>query len=226
MSDLHVITDTQGDKEWLQARIGCLTASRIAEAIAKRKRNPSEPLQSRTDLCMDLAVERLTNEVTEHYISEPMKHGIEWEPIARAAYEQRAECIVDQTGFLLHPSIAWAGCSPDGTIGEHGLVELKCPTARTHGEYILAGCVPSEYEPQMMFQMACCPARQWNDFVSYHPRFPKPLDLFICRLPRDEKRIAEMEFLAIEFLREVDLLVTRLKYGLEGALKASLAGKA
>ena len=223
MSELNIITDNQRTEEWFTARLGCLTASRIADAVRKAKRESTGELQCRHDLKVNLAVERITNKPTENYVSDWMQRGIEMEPLARAAYELRADREAKQTGFVLHPSINWSGCSPDGLVGDDGLIELKCPKSSTHAEYLLGECVPAEYVPQMMWQMACT-GRKWNDFVSYCPDFPEPLDVFICRLERDDKRIAEMEAEASKFLEEVDAMVIRLKGGLEAALAASIAG--
>lgn len=178
-------------------------------------------MQCRADLRLDLAVERVTKKPMEHFVSRWMEEGKEKEPLARAAYELRKDIQVRQVGFVVHPSIIWAGCSPDGLCGD-GLAEFKCPKSNTHAEYLLGECVPDLYIPQMMWQLACCPGYQWCDFVSYCPDFPEPLDLFICRMPRDEKRIAEMEAEASRFLAEVEELVSRLKDGLEGTLRKSL----
>ena len=215
--ELNIACDYQQTAEWFDARLGFLTASRIADALAKRKKGDGE-LETRYRYKLELAVERITGKPTEHYVSKAMETGIEREPLARAAYELRTELNVVQTGFVFHPSIEWSGCSPDGLIGKTGLVEFKCPSRHTHAEYLLGELVPLEYIPQMMWQMACC-NRQWNVFVSYCPDFPEPLDLFVVRVDRDEKLISEMEAEAQKFLAEVDALTIRLKNGLEGALE-------
>lgn len=226
MSDLNIISATQQDAEWFEARLGCLTASRIADALAKRKGKSTEDLQCRADLRLALSVERVTNKPMENYVSKWMERGTEMEPLARAAYEIRTGNQTQQVGFVAHPSIEWAGCSPDGLVGDDGLVELKAPKSTTHAEYLLGECVPEIYVPQMMFQMACCPARKWNDFVSYCPDFPAPLDVFIARLNRDNQRIAVMEAEAIVFLKETADLTLRLTHGLEGMLRQSLVPRA
>lgn len=220
MSTLHVISEQQRDAEWFAVRIGCLTSSRIADALARRKRGDGD-LQKRIDLRLELAVERVTNKNSEHYVSYWMERGTELEPLARAAYELRKDVEVQQIGFVLHSDIQWAGCSPDGLVGDSGLVELKVPKPMTHAEYLLGECVPELYKPQMMWQMACT-GRKWNDFTSYCPDFPAPLDLFVCRLERDDARISEMEVEARKFLQEVEALTVRLKGGFEAALRASL----
>jgi putative phage-type endonuclease len=219
--DLNIVDCLQGSEEWFANRIGLLTSSRIADAIRKAKRESTGELQCRADLRLDLAVERVTRKPMEHFVSKWMERGAEMEPMARAAYELRTDTRVRQVGFILHPSLAWAGCSPDGLLTD-GLTEFKCPKSNTHAEYLLGECVPDLYIPQILWQMACCPGYQWCDFVSYCPDFPEPLDLFICRLPRDDKRIAAMEAEAEKFLAEVATTVERLKEGLEGMLRKSL----
>ena len=222
-ADLNIVECIQGDKEWFTSRIGMLGGSRIADAVRKAKRETTGELQSRIDLKLELAVERVTQKPTQHYVSEWMERGTELEPLARAAYELRTNADVQQVGYVLHPTLAWAGCSPDGLIGDAGMVQFKVPKPTTHAEYLLGECVPELYVPQMTWELACCPGYQWSDFVSYCPDFPEPLDLFICRLPRDNQKIAVMEAEAKKFLEEVDALVVRIKGGLEGALRESLA---
>jgi len=215
----------QGTELWFEQHLGKLTASRIADAVTKRKRDPKTPLQAYLDLRMDLAVERITRKPADHYVSIWMERGIEFEPLARCAYELRTECSVETVDFVLHPEITMAGCSPDGLVGEEGLLEIKCPKRNTHAEYLLGETVPDEYLPQMTWQLACT-GRKWVDFVSYNPDFPDPLDLFVCRLNRDPQKIAVMEAEAIVFLKEVDDLTLRLRHGLEGLLRESLVPRA
>lgn len=218
---LNIISCLQGSAEWFESRIGMLTASRIGDAIRKSKRETNSELKARYDLKVELAVERITGKPAEHVVTSWMERGRELEPLARAAYELRTGQEVTQVGFVLHPTIEWAGCSPDGLVGD-GLVEFKCPKPSTHANYLLGEVVPELYVPQMMWQMACCPGYEWCDFVSYCPDFPEPLDLFVCRLPYSPETISAMEFEAQAFLREVDDLVVRLKGGLQGALEESV----
>jgi putative phage-type endonuclease len=221
MSDLNIVDCLQGSEEWFDCRIGVLSSSRVASAIRKARRETTGELECRVNLRLDLAVERITGKPAENFVSTWMQRGIELEPMARAAYELRTDTRTQQVGFVFHPTIQWAGCSPDGLL-EGGLVEFKVPKPNTHAEYLLGECVPELYIPQMMWQMACCPGYQWCDFVSYCPDFPEPLDLFICRLNRDEELIQRMDAEAVKFLAEVEAMVVRLKSGLEGVLRKSL----
>lgn len=223
--DLNLIEcGGQRTEEWFNNHIGMLTSSRIADAIGRRKRDPNTPLQAYLDLRLELAVERVTKKPSQHFVSFWMERGIELEPLARAAYELRAGVEVSLLDFVLHPNregLEWAGCSPDGIVGDE-LIEIKVPKPETHAGYLMDEIVPSEYLSQMHWQMACTGAVA-NTFVSYCPEFPEPLDLFICRLQRDEKRIADMEVMAQAFLAEVADTVERIKSGLEGSLRKSLS---
>lgn len=214
----------QGTEKWFDARLGKLTASRISDAISRAKRESTGELQARRNLKLELAVERVTGRTSEHFVSEWMERGKEMEDLARAAYELAA-VTTERVDLVLHPVIEGAGASPDGLVGTDGLMELKVPKPTTHASYLLAEVVPEQYRDQMMWQMACT-GRTWNDFVSWCPDFPPPLDLFIVRLERDEKRIVEMEFEAIKFLAEVNALVLQLRGGIEEVLRESLVPRA
>lgn len=192
----------QGSDEWRQARLGKVTASRIADLTAKIKNGWGA---SRANYMAELLVERLTGIPTEGYTNGAMQWGTATEPEARMEYELRTGNPVDQVGFALHPTIAMAGCSPDGQIDDDGLVEIKCPNSATHIETLLERppCVPAKYHKQIQFQLACT-GRQWCDYVSYDPRLPEPMRLFIHRLHRDNFQIRELESCATEFLDELE----------------------
>jgi predicted phage-related endonuclease len=214
----------QGSADWLTIRCGMLTSSRIAAAVKTRKRvkkdGPAEELAVRAALRMELISERLTGRASEHYISEWMKQGAEREPLARTEYGIRTGQTVELMGFIYHPEIKWAGCSPDGLLGNDGLVEYKCPKVETHIGYLIAQEIPEEYLPQLLWQLACEPQRQWNDFVSFCPELPEKYQMFRKRLERSKQVneiIAAMEIEARKFLGEVeDALETIAKLPKEG----------
>jgi hypothetical protein len=118
--------------------------------------------------------------------------------------------IVTEVGFIHHPTIEWTGASPDGLVGDDGLIEIKCPNTATHIDYLLRGAVPAKYQPQMLWQMACT-GRKWCDFASYDPRMPVELQLFVVRFERDDLRIKEAETEVIAFLGEVESTVKALE---------------
>jgi putative phage-type endonuclease len=201
----------QGTPEWHQARLGCATASRIADVIAKTKTGWGA---SRANYAAELLVERLTGAPTERFSNAAMQWGADTEPHARAAYELRHDVTVDLAPFVPHPSIACAGASPDGFVGEDGLVEIKCPNTATHLDTLL-GCKPdAKYVTQMQWQMACTD-REWCDFVSFDPRLPEHLRFFCTRIHRDAELIASLERDVTQFLAEIEarMLLLSAQYG-------------
>jgi putative phage-type endonuclease len=197
----------QRTEEWFKARLGKVTASRVADVLAKTKTGVSA---SRANYLTELVVERLTNQQAEFYTNEAMQWGTDTEPQARMAYEAHKKVLVDEVGFIDHPSIINFGCSPDGLVGDDGLIEIKCPNSKTAIETILANKAPSKYIPQMQTQMAVT-GRAWCDFVSFDPRLPEDLQLFVIRVNRDDEYIANLEKEVSAFLQEVDETVTKLK---------------
>ena len=190
----------QGSPEWHQLRFGKLTASRVADMLASIKSGESA---SRKNLRADLVIERLTQSKSESFTNSAMQWGTETEPQARAAYEIQTGNFVDQIAFVDHPTIKNFGCSPDGLVGLDGLIEIKCPNTATHIEYVEAQMPPRKYLIQMMSQMACT-GREWCDFVSFDPRLPAGLNMFVFRVWRDAEIIEKIESEAIKFLAEVE----------------------
>ena len=139
-----------------------------------------------------------------------MQFGTDTEPLARSAYEDETGFSVDQVGLCIHPTIERSGASPDGLVGQSGLVEIKCPKPATHLAYLIAGVVPAGYKNQMMWQMACT-GRDWCDFVSFRPDLPEHLQLFLVRFKRDEKEISKLETAVNAFLATVDEMIKKLK---------------
>ena len=158
----------QGTPEWHALRLGKVTASRVADVIAKTKSGPSA---SRAKYAGELIAERLTGTTGERFTNAAMACGTEQEPAARKTYEFYRDTDVEQVAFVLHPTIGDSGASPDGLVDVDGLVEIKCPETHTHIETLLGQAVPAKYITQMQWQMACT-GRAWCDFVSYDPRLP------------------------------------------------------
>lgn len=196
----------QGSQEWLLARVGKVTASRMADVVAKTKTGWGA---SRANYMAELIAERLTGQPAEKFTNAAMQWGTDTEPQARAAYEFFQDQSVVQVGLVQHPTIKDSAASPDGYVGEDGLVEIKCPNTATHIDTVLGGTVPAKYDTQMQWQMACT-GRKWVDFVSYDPRLPANLCLFVSRVKRDDARIAELEGLVRDFLGEIDAKVAAL----------------
>ncbi len=196
---MNIIPQTD-NAAWAAARLGKVTASRVSDVIAKTKTGYSA---SRANLMAALIAERLTGEAQESYTNAAMQWGIDKEADAKSLYELRRTVEVLPGGFVEHPNIGMCGASPDGFVGEDGIVEIKCPNTATHLDTLLSGKIPAKYEPQMLWQMACTGA-EWCDFVSFDPRMPPIMQMFIERLPRDETRIAEIGGEVIAFLAELN----------------------
>jgi putative phage-type endonuclease len=196
----------QGTPEWFAARLGKVTASRVADVIAKTKTGWGA---SRANYMAELVAERLTGASADKFSNAAMQWGTEQEPEARAAYEFRVGADVLQIGFVPHPIIPMTGASPDGLVGDEGLVEIKCPNTATHIDTLISQSIPGKYVTQMLWQMACT-GRQWCDFISFDPRLPPSMRLFVKRLERDEVRIKELEKDIAEFLAEVEHKVNQL----------------
>jgi len=205
----------QGSAEWFAARCGMVTASKVADVIARTKTGWGA---SRTNYMAQLVAERLTGVVAESYTNAAMQWGIDMEPEARSTYEFFTNSVVEEASFVLHPSIEETGASPDGYVGSDGLVEIKCPNTATHIETLLSGAVPGKYFTQIQWQLACT-GRQWCDFVSFDPRMPATMNMFIKRVPRDDELIASLEKDVSDFLVELRDIVARLraKYEAEAA---------
>lgn len=205
----------QGTPEWFAARCGRVTASRVADVTAKTKSGPSA---SRATYMGQLIAERLTGTVQQSFTNAAMQHGTETEPEARDAYAFRANVDVAEIGFIEHPAIAMTGASPDGLVGDEGMVEIKCPNTATHIDTLLGQSAPAKYVTQMQWQMACAD-RTWCDFVSYDPRMPANMALFIQRVPRDDAFIKATEAEVLTFLRELEEKVAALRerYDLKAA---------
>lgn len=197
----------QGSQEWLQARCGRVTGSRVADLMAKTKSGYGA---SRANYMAELVAERLTGQPAARYLNDAMRWGTEQEPNARAAYAFVTGSGVQEVGFVAHPSIDGFGASPDGLVGDDGLVEIKCPNTATHIDTLLTKKPQGKYVLQMQAQMACT-GRQWCDFVSFDPRMPAEMQMFVCRVDRDEKLIAEMEAEIASFLSELDSTIAALR---------------
>ena len=196
----------QRTDDWFAARLGKVTASRVADVIAKTKTGYGA---GRANYAADLVVERLTGQKASSFSNAAMEWGTEQEPNAKAAYAAKTGILVEDVGFIDHPTVAMSGASPDG-FAEDGLVEIKCPNTATHLEYIFDGKPPQKYVTQMQWQMACA-GKPWCDFVSYDPRLPERLQLLVVRVPRDDDYIKMLEQEVTTFLQELDDKLNKLE---------------
>lgn len=199
----------QRTDEWFAARAGKVTASRIADVMAKTAKGWGA---SRGDYLSQLVRERLLGACEPGFTNAAMQWGTDQEPNARDCYAFTNDVTVQEVGFLSHPTITMAGASPDGLVGDDGMVEIKCPNPATHQATLLGGPIADKYVKQMQFQMACA-GRQWCDFVSYDPRWPVEMQLHVTRVARDDTLIAAIEAAIVNFLAEVERDVAALTTG-------------
>lgn len=190
----------QRSEEWVQIRLGKVTASRIADVTAKTAKGWAA---SRANYMAELLTERLTGTPRESFTNAAMQWGTDMEPQARRIYEFMEGVEVQEVGFAVHPTIEMSGASPDGLVGETGLVEIKCPNTATHIETLLGASIDGKYIKQMQWQMACT-GREWCDFVSFDPRLPERMQIYIQRVKADAAMMWEIEQAVREFLSELD----------------------
>lgn len=210
------MTAAQGTPEWFAARCGKVTASRIADVVAKTKSGWGA---SRKNYAAQLLAERLTGEVAESYSNTAMQWGADMEPQARAAYEFFRDATVELVGFIPHPAIPNAGASPDGLVGDSGIVEIKCPNTATHLETLQGGAIDRKYSLQMQWQMACT-GMDWCDFVSFDPRLPEAYQIHITRVDLDSDLVADLERDIADFLKEIDAREAALRAQYEPSFAA------
>ncbi len=197
----------QRSPEWYAARLGKVTASRVADVMARTKSGYGA---SRANYMAELLCERLTGQQAERFVSAEMQRGTELEAQARDGYAFLHDVAIVECGFVVHTSIPMFGASPDGLIGSDGLVEFKCPNTATHIDYLLSQSVPGKYQTQMHAQMACT-GREWCDFVSFDPRLPDDLQFFVKRVQRDDAFIAAMLPEIAAFLAELSAKEAQLR---------------
>jgi putative phage-type endonuclease len=193
----------QGTEEWKLARLGKVTASRTSDARAKAG------TATRANYIADIICERLTGSPIESFSNAYMEWGTATEPLARAAYEIKTGVWVEQVAIVDHPRIHGFAASPDGLVGEEGLLEIKCPKTSTHLNWLMKKSVPSEHKNQMLAQLACT-GRKWVDFVSFDTRLPEHLQLFVVRFTPDPKDINDLEADVMTFLSEVEIMQRKL----------------
>lgn len=196
----------QRSESWFAARLGKVTASRVSDVIAQTKSGWGA---GRKNYMSQLLCERLTGLQQDSFSNAAMQWGTEIEPRARAAYQFVTDNIVQEVGFVDHPRIAMSGASPDGLIGDKGLIEIKCPNTATHLDTLLNGTIPDKYIVQMQWQMTCT-GTDWCDFVSFDPRIGQDHEYWCNRIERDDKRIQELEEMVSEFLSELDGMMEQL----------------
>jgi hypothetical protein len=206
---MKIIECNQRSMQWFQAHCGVVTASSMDAVLAFTQKG--EPKAERKTYFRQKLAERLTGiALQDNYVSREMLEGIEKEPLGVAAYERHEGVMVSSIGFALHDEIERLGYSPDGLVGDDGLIEGKCPKPGTHLQYVLDGCIPEMYMAQIRTGL-CVTGRKWCDFFSFSPEVPKPLQLMVIRFERTQ---ADMELIAAaanKFNAEIDAAIEKLR---------------
>ncbi len=196
----------QGTGAWFNARIGKITASRMASAMSYLKGGGDSA--ARKDLKIEILAERLTDNIVPKFVNSAMQWGIDHEAMAKEAFESHTGLKITDVGFIDHPMIEYFGASPDGFVSDGRAIEIKCPTTSTHLKYLLGGVIPDEYKPQMCTQSACTGKAVW--FASFDPRMPKGKQLFIRLYEPTAEEIKNVEAEAVKFLDEVEQMFEQL----------------
>lgn len=204
------LTDAQGGGEWLKSRLGCLTASRMADAMATLKKGGES--EARRKYKLQLVAERLTGSAADFYCTSAMQRGIDEEPAAKSRFEELTGLFIQDCGFALHDEIPLCGASPDGLVGADALIEIKNPNTETHLEYLLAGQPPEKYKAQMLLQLAVT-KRKYCWFMSYDSRVKKPFDAMVVKYEPTEEELAAAEAAARGFLTETEALMKQITQG-------------
>lgn len=207
MTSSEIVEQLQRTDQWQLDRLGKVTASRISDVVTKTK--SGSYLAARDTYKWQLVRERITGVPSEFRINAAMQWGIDNEDEARVFYETLYELDVVQVGFIDHPWLAMSGASPDGLVGEEGLIEIKCMETVNHLKAIFNREMPEYYVDQCHWQMAVT-GRKWCDLTIYDPRVPDKLQLRRFRLNRDPKRIEELEYEVQVFNREIDTIVSNI----------------
>ena len=197
----------QGSGAWLNMRVGHLTASRMADAMAVLKNG--KPSEARNKLMIELCAERMTGAAVPHFVSADMQWGIEQEPAAKAAYEADNGTLLTACGFYRHPTIQYFGATPDALVDDDAVFESKCPRSTTHLAWMLDGGMPDQHKPQVLAQLACT-GRERAVFVSFDPRMPPRHQLFVVEWVPERSEIEAVEEAAQKFLDELDAMFRKV----------------
>jgi len=185
----------QNTPEWLNERAGKINGSEMCDVMAfamKSGVRTDKPLKARTDLVAKIVGEILTGEPAPQSKSKSMDWGHDVEKAARRAYEAMTGEIVELVASVTHPRLPYVRCSPDGRIGTNGGIQIKCPANPVVHITTLRDGMPIEHLPQVQAEIAI-QGLEWIDFVSFDPRMPERIRLFVQRVYPDKEFIAQME---------------------------------
>lgn len=192
----------QGSDEWLQMRAGKVTASNFSKVMAKGAG------KTRKTYLYQLAAEILTSAPIETFKNAAMEWGNECEPQARAMYEFNEDVEVEEVTFI--HGIEGVGVSPDGLVGDNGMLEIKSPNTTTQIERYLSGKFPSTYKAQVQGQLWVA-EREWEDFLSFDPRIEGKASYFKIRVERDDSYIRDLEVEVQIFINDLSEILQQLR---------------
>jgi len=191
----------QGSPEWFKIRCGIPTASNFDKLVTSEGKLSKQ----RQKYLYKVAGEYITGVPEETYQNAAMVRGVEMEAEARNLYQVINDVEVQQVGFCVgEPDIEY-GCSPDGLVGDNGMIEIKCPSLAVHVGYLLDGKLPVDYVQQVQGELLVT-GRDWNDFVSYYPGI-KPL---IVRVQRDGEFIRALRIELKSFCKQLRETIKKL----------------
>lgn len=192
---------------FLNARIGKLTASRMAEAMSFLKNG--KPSAERENLMIELLAERLTGDAVTHYVNDLMRHGLEYEPMMKAVIAAETDYVLRPCETIDHPTIQNFASTPDSLVDDDAVFEGKCPQSKTHLKWMLTGGVPEQHQPQILAQLACT-QRTRAVFASFDPRMPPHQRLYVVEWTPEPEEIFKVEAAAMLFLNQLDSLFDQL----------------
>lgn len=201
------MAEIQGSVEWFAQRCGKVTASRVADVMAKTKSGESA---SRKNYMMELLCQRLTGEIEQGFVTQAMQRGIELETVARSEFEVKTGIIVKESGFIEHPTIKMFGASPDGLLVGGGILEIKCPNTAQHVDFLVTKKIPEKYQWQMLAQMSCS-GQSFGTFDSYDDRMPENLRTSFVNIDKDIEKEEIMLVEITKFLQELNELESKIR---------------
>jgi hypothetical protein len=201
----------QGSPEWLDARRGIITASVVGRLITPATIKPADNVHTRA-LTAELAAERITGWTDDAYVSDDMERGHDVEPVAVGAYEKHYGVTVARVGFMVNDDLGFRiGYSPDGLVGDDGLIEVKSRRPKKHLQTILADEVPAENVAQCQAALFVS-GRAWCDYVSYCGG----MHLYPIRVFPDERWFKAIAAAATDFEMAVTAMTATYRAFTEG----------
>lgn len=201
---MQIIKDIeQGSNEWLALRLGLPTCSDLSKIVT----STGEISKQLNDYAKDLASDMLLDQIEEGFKSQWMDRGNDLEDEARKAYEEYSFNVVEQVSFIKHSEKL--GYSPDGWIGEDGLIEIKCPKKIHHFDYLINKKLPTKYKPQVQGALFAS-GRKWCDFISYNPNVRKPYDLFVVRVFPDKDYFKSLDIALDKVIEKRDYYLNKV----------------